>query len=385
MSQQSPVADAACEETVSRPVEVVSSPMVETLPASSSAVVAQPARAQRGFKDVLADMCASMSVPQATALLVVVVALTGVTFPLVKFVSTAFDSPTILAGRFLVASVCLLPWLDLNRKLLLAGAETGAWLSAGLLSQAMCLASGTSAGVCSFFASMSCIVCPFLETCFGVRLTAQSWVAAALAVAGTGFLCLGNGALPSPGDLLGLLQPLLFGIYLFRVERRMAQHPGKAMELTTLQCLFVCAFAALWSLASHPASALALPALGQWCAALGAEGAALAAKGPQLAGLAFMGVFSSAFVLAAQTMVVSKLSSSKTALMFATEPLFAAAVAWALLSEGFGLNMVVGGALATLACVTASSSRFYNKMAAAALACKRLLLRGSAGSRRKQA
>ena len=82
MSQQSPVADAACEETVSRPVEVVSSPMVETLPASSSAVVAQPARAQRGFKDVLADMCASMSVPQATALLVVVVALTGVTFPL---------------------------------------------------------------------------------------------------------------------------------------------------------------------------------------------------------------------------------------------------------------------------------------------------------------
>jgi len=312
-----------------------------------------------------------MTVPQATALLVVVVALTGITFPLVKFVAGAFDSTTILAGRFIVASLFLLPWMEFSKKLMVAGLETGAWLTIGNLAQAVCLAGGTSAGVASFFASLSCVVCPFLEARSGVRLTARSWIAAALATAGTACLCLGGGALPTAGDLIGLSQPILFGIFLFRTELVMRVNPGKAMEITALQVAVVSVCSVAWGLLGAASSGLA--PIAQWGGMCSAGLAYCSAHMPQFLGLVGMGVFSSAFVLVAQTIVVTKLSSSKTSLMFAAEPLFAAAVACALLGESVGLSMVVGGTLAIGACVVSSSDRAYSKLSSSFAALIRLL------------
>lgn len=58
---------------------------------------------------------------------------------------------------------------------------------------------------------------------------------------------------------------------------------------------------------------------------------------------------------------------------------FLSSVLAVLQGEGFGLNMVVGGALAITACVTASSNTFYSKLAGAGAAVKRLVTGGKKG------
>ena len=56
---------------------------------------------------------------------------------------------------------------------------------------------------------------------------AAAAAAAASASAGT--------AMPNFSDLVGLLQPVFFGAYLFRTERAMQRMPNDAMPLTALQ------------------------------------------------------------------------------------------------------------------------------------------------------
>jgi hypothetical protein len=133
------------------------------------------------IRRLFSDYAPRMNEKEAFLWLVFVVALCGINFPLTKFVGEAFDGPTVLTARFAIASVCFLPWASLIRKETLpAGLETGAWLSAGYIAQAVCLTGGTNSGVASFFASMSCVLCPFFERMVGVQLSWRAWAAAGI-------------------------------------------------------------------------------------------------------------------------------------------------------------------------------------------------------------
>ena len=72
--------------------------------------------------------------------------------------------------------------------------------------------------------------------------------------------------------------------------------------------------------------------------------------GPKALALAWLGVLSSAAVLVGESVAVAKLSSSETAVVFSTEPLWAAAVGSIFVGEQVGTNTLVGGALVLAAC-----------------------------------
>mmetsp|Transcript_108249 Transcript_108249/g.161958 ORF Transcript_108249/g.161958 Transcript_108249/m.161958 type:complete len:259 (-) Transcript_108249:308-1084(-) len=236
------------------------------------------------------------------------------------------------------------------KKVVAGGIESGGWLAAGYIAQAVSLAGGTSSSICSFFASLSCIVCPFIEQFLGVRLDRKAWVAASLAIAGAGVLELGGGTLPTQHDLIALLQPLLFGIYLIRTEDQMKSNPKEAMEITAVQVAATTLLAALWGGAQATSMGLMDPAhISSWLHNF-------ASHPKETAELVYMGALPSALALAVETVVLAQLSSSKTALLFSTEPVFAAVFGATFLGENVGMNVVVGGVLATAACLVRSVS-----------------------------
>eukprot|EP00961_Rhodomonas_salina_P095376 1282984-Rhodomonas_salina.1 len=108
----------------------------------------------------------------------------------------------------------------------------------------------------------------------------------------------------------------------------------------------------------------------------------LATKLPQLAGLVFIGVFSSAAVYGGRGCFYGACGAVfgvKSQARRGGKMRGASNVGRGAQGEGFGLNMVVGGALAITACVTASSNTFYSKLAGAGAAVKRLVTGGKKG------
>lgn len=278
------------------------------------------------LRSLLSDYAPLMNEKDAFAWLLFVVALCGINFPLTKYVGEFFDGPTLLTARFAIAAVCFSPWFrDIKNSAIPAGVETGMWLSAGYIAQAECLMGGTNSGVASFFASMSCVLCPFFERVVGVKLSWRAWAAAATGLLSAFVLELGPGildgnsgvgdaAMPTVSDLVGLLQPAFFGLYLFRTERAMQRiGEAEAMPLTAIQVLVTAVICGAWG--SSQALAGGLPAFGK-IEGVSLEGlrdlSGLEDKLPAILGLLWMGVLPSGLSLALETVIVHKLSSSVT-------------------------------------------------------------------------
>jgi drug/metabolite transporter (DMT)-like permease len=266
----------------------------------------------------------------------------------------------------------------------------------------------TNAGVAAFFCSLSSVVCPMLEAATGKKIDRRSWIAVVMAVMGAACLELQGGDLPSLQDVaLGFTQPLIFGMYLFRTHEAMKHHPNDAMDITAVQILVTAVASVAWVVLGTELPVTAVNAipdaaqavvqmteagiaqsadLGTWLRefasdpvnaapaaaeavvqAMQAEvdmaqstdmGASLqdfAAKASPYLALGWMGAVSSAFVLAVETVVVTKLSSSETALMFSTEPIWAAGFGYLMLGDTVGGWELVGGLLAISACIVRSA------------------------------
>jgi drug/metabolite transporter (DMT)-like permease len=353
--------------------------------------------------------------------------------------------------------------------------ETGAWLSIGYIAQAICLQT-SSAGAAAFLASLTTVVCPLIESLTGQRLSKQAWIATFLAVCGAACLEFGGGEMPKSGDLIGLLQPLLFGTYLWKTENALEKYPDQGVPITAVQTSVVALSSTIWwgfwyqqglnpvsimasdtgqilasaapavdviiqdviiqsvsdsvevvgsvidlsssaswddairavsdsieSVADQPQTSDSLSsvtsvtqtmtssvsstvtavsdsilqpapnpksieagvcmyenAISDVCVKTGkvSESAkivtsySLLTYAPKVFALAWLGVLSSAAVLAVESVAVGKLSSSETAVVFSTEPLWAAAIGSLFIGEHIGLNTIIGGAFVLAACVT---------------------------------
>lgn len=390
-------------------------------------------------------------------------ALSGSGYAAVRMIGDSVDSSSILAIRFVVAAAVLSPWLfKCNKEVLRVSIETGGWLAIGYVAQAVCLQT-SSAGAAAFLASLTTVVCPVIERLTGKRLDKKAWTAMVLAVLGAFALEFGAGEMPHANDLVGLLQPLLFGVYLFKTEQALEEHPDQGLPITAVQTSVTALATVGWwgywhqqglaapapevlaQATSEAASSLspALPTLDavkeavrglpvidllgpaqpadeaqmilgaikstpsvvqqagaepvrddvmllvdammnpiadlttnsyQAASAVVPDGVAdsvvfvpdgvsealgnakLWATGTKVFALAWLGVLSSAAVLAAESVAVGKLSSSETAVVFSTEPLWAAAMGSLMLGEQIGANTFVGGALVLAACISRVAS-----------------------------
>jgi len=254
-----------------------------------------------------------------------------------------------------LASLALSPFLPkLSPKLFSSALVCGCFTALGYISQSLALMDISPATV-AFLGAATVIVCPTLESFVdnkpkGLRDAPQTWLAAMLCLLGVGILELydpsGGGMLQIGfGDFLAILQAIGFGTSFFLTERMMREQPDQALPITAVQVLVTAFISLIWYFAdsfmfqteSHSfflSSMVFNPSLRLATAAV-----------------AWTGLITTAMNRFIETTSLGKVASAEASVLLATEPLWAALFASLWLSESFGLNDYIGGALIVMACL----------------------------------
>jgi drug/metabolite transporter (DMT)-like permease len=259
-------------------------------------------------------------------LLLLVTAVWGWTFVLVKDAITQYPTLPFLQLRFILAFLVmavLVHRLPVRRELRM-GVIVGAVLAAGYLTQTVGLTM-TSPGNSGLITGLFVVFTPLIDRLFGVRLHWWTLVAVTTALAGTVMLVGGPSGI-GLGDMLTIACAFLFGLHIVLLSH---WSPGlRSAPLAMVQmasCALIFSAGGSWS--------LYIPSQGVWLA------------------IVITGVFASALAYYIQTWAQQHLSASRTALILATEPAWAVAAAVLLAGQRFGALQAAGAALVLAAIV----------------------------------
>ena len=273
-------------------------------------------------------------------ILLIVTGIWGTTFPLVKNLTAQMTGVELLFLRFAVAGAVALPVMLRRRPEGVwwrSAAEFGflGWL--GYAAQTAGLV-WTSAGRSAFITSLSVLGVPLLATLAGRPTHRRVWPAVAIAVAGTALLA-NDGSPPNRGDALTLVTALSYSLYILRLEF-WVQRLSSA-RLMAAQTLGVLPFAAAALILRGPVDAwpeltAALPALLQrWSRFSPAAWRALL----------YLGTVGLGLTAGLQALGQARVSAAQAALIFTTEPVWAAIFAGLWLDERLGGLGLAGAGL----------------------------------------
>ena len=248
--------------------------------------------------------------------LVLVTAVWGVTFVQVKDAVAIYPVLAFLALRFAIASATLaVPGARRIRGLgprgLAAGALAGVLLAAGYVLQTVGL-ERTSVSSAGFVTGMYVVLTPILALAvFRIRVGLAAWGGVVLATVGLAMLAGIHGGSPS-GDLLVLGGAAVYSLQIVLLERFAPLYD--ALGFTLVEML-----AALAVLVVAAIPRLSVPhGWTVWGALL------------------VTGVFASALGFLVQTWVQKRSSATRTALVFALEPVWAAVFGFTLAGDRLG-------------------------------------------------
>lgn len=281
-------------------------------------------------------------------LLVVVTAIWGSTFAVVKELGTLLSPAALLAWRFSLGALALLPVVLLARRstagvagpateharwsLLRDGWVLGLWLIAGYGTQTVALQT-TTANRAAFFTALSVVLVPlWLTLVQRRRLPALLWAALPLAVAGLALLSWEGGAWV-PGDAWALACAVTYAGFIVTLEKLASRHAP--LPFTLAQVLTVALLAWVWALLS---------------------GAALWPPAAAWAPLLYLGVAATAVTTLLQTLGQRHVSATEASLIYALEPVSASLFSFLLIGERVGARGALGGALVVLATVLSSGA-----------------------------
>ncbi|MEO8744421.1 MAG: DMT family transporter [Candidatus Dormiibacterota bacterium] len=259
-------------------------------------------------------------------LLLMVTAVWGWTFVLVKDAITQYPTLPFLELRFILALIVM---MILVRRLpshgeLRVGVIAGAVLAAGYLAQTVGLTM-TSPGNSGLLTGLFVVFTPLIDRVFGMPLHRWTIAAVLLALAGTVMLVGGPTGF-GLGDLLTIACAFLFALHIVLLS-----HWSPGLRSAPLAMVQMGASAAIFS------------AGGSW---------SLQAPSPSVwLAIAVTGVFASALAFYVQTWAQQHISASRTALILTTEPAWAVAAAVLLAGQRFGLLQAAGAALVLAAIV----------------------------------
>lgn len=266
-------------------------------------------------------------------LLVLVTCLWGSTFAVVKELGETLPPAVLIAWRFLIATLALLPALALTRRtggggttpgrpLWRDGLILGAWLIGGYGTQTIALQT-TGANRAAFFTALSVVLVPLWLT-LAVRrpLPLPLWLALPLAVAGLALLSWEGGALVV-GDAWALACAVTYAGFIVALERTATRH--EALRFTFAQLGAVTGLAWVWAGLAAPGELW--PPASAW--------------GPLL----YLGVAATAVTTLLQTVGQRAVSAAEASLIYALEPVTAALFSFLLIGERIGGRGALGGLL----------------------------------------
>ena len=258
--------------------------------------------------------------------LVVVTAVWGSTFVLIKDVVAVMPVADFLAVRFVIAAVVMLvafwrPMRRLGRRQVHQALALGVVYGAAQVLQTLGLAV-TPAAVSGFVTGMYVVLTPVIGALvLRHRPPSTTWLAVAMSTAGLALLAL-RGFSVGTGELLVLASAALYAVHI--VGLGAWSDARDALGLATVQML---AIAALCTLAALPG------------------GVTLPASGEAWAGVLYTAVVAGAGALVVQTWAQAHLSATRAAIIMTMEPVFAALFAVLLGGEHLTVRMLSGGLL----------------------------------------
>ena len=255
----------------------------------------------------------------------------GATFPATKAALEQIPPLSFLLLRFLLGTLLVLLWFGINRhqlhrdrNILAASALTTVFLLLGYLLQTVGL-QHTSASNSAFLTALYVIFVPLIL----MRIDRRVVLATAIAVVGLGLLVKPNRSM-NLGDLMTLGCAVAFAGHIICLERFTRQFDAPSLLVWQMVAMTVLFLPALWW---EEATASAFSPTAVLLIGLGVTGV--------LATLAF----------AVQMWAQQQVPAQQVALLFASEPAYAAWLSWYFLGETLDAQGWIGSALIVLAVV----------------------------------
>jgi drug/metabolite transporter (DMT)-like permease len=261
--------------------------------------------------------------------LLVMSAIWGSTFFLLKDLVSRLGVLDVLAVRFAIASVALAviaaPRLRIDAGVLRRGVLLGLLYGAAQILQTVGL-SLTAASVSGFITGLYVVLTPLLGALvFRSRVGGATWAGAVLAAVGLGVLSL-NGLSVGGGELLTLASAAVYAVHILVLSR--FSDPRRALGLSLVQLVVI---------------ALVCGAAAAWPDAQGHVGIALPSGASDWWSLVYLAVVAGALTMVLQTWAQAHVEPSRAAVVMAMEPVWAAAFAVVLGGERATVRMVLGG------------------------------------------
>lgn len=260
----------------------------------------------------------------------------GATFVLVQNAISFLPPLTFNAVRFLAAALMLAAWLflfardqlkHLNRKLILSGILMGIWLFSGYALQTFGLLYTTSSKA-GFITGLSVVLVPLFSLLILKQKPAINAVAgAAVATAGLFLLTAGDQMSLNKGDILVFFCAISFAMHIIFTGKFASSYP--ALLLTITQITTVAVLCSLTGVLFEK----------NWKAVLDLD---LLLSFDVITALLVTSVLATAFAFIVQTKFQAFTTPARVALIFAMEPVFAAATAYFLADERLTAFAVVG-------------------------------------------
>lgn len=266
----------------------------------------------------------------ATIALIIVTAMWGSTFVMMKDAIERQPVMDFLFTRFSIAAICMVAvrpqaLRGMTRRQAGYGVLLGLALGGGYIVQTFGL-ERTSAAVSGFITGMFVVFTPLIgAVILRKRIGPTTWAAVAVATAGLALISLRGWAIGN-GELLTLMCALLFAVHIIGLGEWSTVE--SAYRLATVQ---VATVAVLCGAVSVPTGYSAPPDLTVWGAAV------------------FTALFATAFAFIVQTWSQSLMPPTRAAIIMTMEPVFAGLFAVWLGGEILSLRTLMGGALVVAA------------------------------------
>lgn len=263
---------------------------------------------------------------KAEAFLVVVTAIWGCTFVVVKGALADASPLPFLAVRFMLAGLLLLAILGrgrVDRATILPGSILGLFLFAGYLFQTWGLIY-TTPSKSAFLTGFSVILVPVIMMLSGFRMASATLVGGVLGLFGIYLLVAPSGvAAVNRGDLLTLAGALSFAVHIVLVGHYTKKF--SFLHLVPVQVLVV-GLLSLGALPFVPDQTLHL-------------------TGRLVGAILVTAVLATGVAFSVQNWAQQYTPAAHTALIFALEPVFAALSSWLVIGEHFGGRVLLGSGL----------------------------------------